>query len=130
MADENGQVLMETIEPSLLVKGERELLMQLFANLIENALRHSPRGSAIAIRASRIERFVSVSVVDNGPGIPQEFRGKVLQRFFRLESSRTTAGNGLGLSLANAIVKVHDATLELSDANPGLSATVRLEASR
>jgi signal transduction histidine kinase len=103
--------------------------MQIFANLIENALRHSPRGSTIEIRASRSERFMNVSVVDNGPGIPEALRDKVLQRFFRLESSRTTAGSGLGLSLASAIVKVHDATLELSDANPGLNATVRLEAS-
>ena len=125
MADENGQVLIETIEPSLWVMGERELLMQLFANLIENALRHSPRGSTIEIRASRHERFTNVGVVDNGPGIPEALRDKVLQRFFRLESSRTTAGSGLGLSLASAIVKVHGATLELSDANPGLCATVR-----
>lgn len=128
MADENGQLLIETIEPSLRVVGERELLMQLFANLIENALRHSPRGSSIAIRASRLGRSVQVSVVDNGPGIPGELRDKVLQRFFRLESSRTTAGSGLGLSLANAIVKVHGATLELSDAGPGLNATVRFAA--
>ncbi len=71
MADENGQVLIETIDPSLSVMGERELLMQLFANLIENALRHSPRGSTIEIRASRSERFTNVSVVDNGPGIPR-----------------------------------------------------------
>ncbi len=128
MADENGQLLIETIEPSLRVVGERELLMQLFANLIENALRHSPRGSSIAIRASGLGRSVQVSVVDNGPGIPEELRDKVLQRFFRLESSRTTAGSGLGLSLANAIVKVHGATLELSDAGPGLNATVRFAA--
>jgi signal transduction histidine kinase len=128
MADENGQVLIETIEPSLWVVGERELLLQLFANLIENALRHSPRGSTIAIRASGPGRLVQVSVVDNGPGIPEEMRDKVLQRFFRLESSRTTAGSGLGLSLASAIVKVHGATLELSDAGPGLNATVRFSA--
>jgi signal transduction histidine kinase len=125
MADENGQVLIETIDPSLSVMGERELLMQLFANLIENALRHSPRGSTIEIRASRSEGFTNVSVVDDGPGIPQALRDKVLQRFFRLESSRTTAGSGLGLSLASAIVKVHGARLELSNANPGLCATVR-----
>jgi signal transduction histidine kinase len=125
MADENGQVLIESIEPSLWIMGERELLMQLFANLIENALRHSPRGATIEIRASRHERFTKVSVVDNGPGIPEALRDKVLQRFFRLESSRTTAGSGLGLSLASAIVKVHGAALELSDAHPGLCATVR-----
>jgi signal transduction histidine kinase len=129
MADENGQVLIESIEASLQVNGERELLMQLFANLIENALRHTPRGSTISIVARRIDRWVQVSVIDNGHGIPENLRGKVLQRFFRLESSRTTVGNGLGLSMANAIVKVHDATLELADAAPGLRATVRLEAS-
>jgi signal transduction histidine kinase len=129
MADENGQVLSESIEASLQVNGERELLMQLFANLIENALRHTPRGSTIAIVARRIDRCVQVSVTDNGHGIPENLRGKVLQRFFRLESSRTTVGSGLGLSMASAIVKVHDATLELADAAPGLRATVLLEAS-
>jgi signal transduction histidine kinase len=128
MAEENGQTLIETIEPSLTVNGERELLMQLFANLIENALRHTPRGSTIAIAARRAERRVQVSVTDDGKGIPEHLRGKVLQRFFRLESSRTTVGNGLGLSMASAIVKVHDATLELTDAAPGLRATVLLEA--
>jgi signal transduction histidine kinase len=126
MAEENGQILIETIEPSLQVNGERELLMQLFANLIENALRHTPRGSTIALVARRTDRWAQVSVTDDGPGIPENLRGKVLQRFFRLESSRTTVGHGLGLSMANAIVKVHDATLELTDAGPGLRATVLL----
>jgi len=102
--------------------------MQLFANLIENALRHTPRGSTIAIAARRAEHWARVSVTDDGNGIPEHLRGKVLQRFFRLESSRTTVGNGLGLSMASAIVKVHDATLELTDAAPGLRATVLLEA--
>jgi signal transduction histidine kinase len=129
MAEENGQILIETIEPSLQVNGERELLMQLFANLIENALRHTPRGSTIALVARRTDRWTQVSVTDDGPGIPENLRGKVLQRFFRLESSRTTVGHGLGLSMANAIVKVHDATLELTDAGPGLRATVLLPSS-
>ena len=129
MADENGQILIESIEPSLQVNGERELLMQLFANLIENALRHTPRGSTISVVARRLGSSAQISVIDNGHGIPENFRDKVLQRFFRLESSRTTVGNGLGLSMANAIVKVHDATLELADAAPGLRATVLLEAS-
>ncbi|MBV8805597.1 MAG: HAMP domain-containing histidine kinase [Sinobacteraceae bacterium] len=128
MAEENGQTLSEDIEESLTVQGERELLMQLFANLIENALRHSPRGSSVAIVARKTNELVTVSVVDNGPGIPENMRTKVLQRFVRLESSRTTPGSGLGLSLANAIVKAHEATLELSDARPGLRATVSLKA--
>jgi signal transduction histidine kinase len=124
VAEENAQVLLEKVEQPLFVQGERELLMQLFANLTENALRHTPRGSTVSILASRSGASVTVSIVDNGPGIPQNMRERVLQRFFRLEVSRTTVGNGLGLSLANAIVKVHDAKLELADAEPGLRASV------
>jgi signal transduction histidine kinase len=124
MAEENGQFLLEDVEEALLVNGERELLMQLFANLTENALRHTPRGSTVSIVASRSNGKLAVSIVDNGPGILENMREKVLQRFFRLEVSRTTAGNGLGLSLANAIVKAHDARLELTDAAPGLRASV------
>jgi signal transduction histidine kinase len=126
MAEENGQTLNQAIPANLKVNGDRELLMQLFANLIENALRHSPRGASIALAAARIEDRVVVKVIDDGPGIPQSMRGKVLQRFFRLEASRTTPGNGLGLSLVDAIAKMHDAKLELSDAAPGLCVSVAL----
>jgi hypothetical protein len=65
-------------------------------------------------------------VADNGPGIPEHLRAKVLQRFFRLESSRTTPGSGLGLSLAHAVVKLHEASWVLSDNGPGLKVTVSL----
>ena len=124
MAEENGQFLLEKAAESLFVQGERALLMQLFANLTENALRHTPRGSTVAILASRSDGNVVVSIVDDGPGIPDNMREKVLQRFFRLEVSRTTVGHGLGLSLANAIVMAHGARLELADAAPGLRASV------
>jgi signal transduction histidine kinase len=123
-AEENGQTLFEKVDKALVVQGERELLMQLFANLIENALRHTPRGSTVSICASSADGRLTVSVIDNGPGIPENMRGKVLQRFFRLDVSRTTIGHGLGLSLANAIVRAHEATLELGDAAPGLRASV------
>jgi signal transduction histidine kinase len=124
MAEENGQRLLEKVDGSVVVQGERELLMQLFANLTENALRHTPRGSTVSIVASGANGIITVSIIDDGPGIPENMREKVLQRFFRLEVSRTTAGNGLGLSLANAIVHAHDAKLELADAAPGLRASV------
>ncbi len=123
-AEENGQTLLENIVKPLVVQGERELLMQLFANLTENALRHTPRGSTVTICASSSNGRLTVSVIDNGPGIPENMREKVLQRFFRLENSRTTIGNGLGLSLANAIVRAHEAALELTDAAPGLRVSV------
>jgi signal transduction histidine kinase len=123
-AEDNGQFLVTKVQDGLSVQGERELLMQLFANLTENALRHSPRGSTVCLDASRSNGRVTVEVIDNGPGIPENMRENVLRRFFRLEVSRTTAGNGLGLSLANAIVNAHGAALQLSDALPGLRASV------
>jgi signal transduction histidine kinase len=124
--EEKGQVLHERIDGGLKVRGDRELLMQLFANLLENASRHSPAGSKLEIVAQRRGDAVEAVVADTGPGIPEGMRTKVLQRFFRLETSRTTPGSGLGLSLAAAVAALHDAKLELSDNNPGLRATLRL----
>jgi signal transduction histidine kinase len=126
MAEENRQTLTQDFPADLQVHGDRELLLQLFANLIENALRHSPPGARVALAASRTDRGVIAQVIDNGPGIAPEFRSKVFQRFFRMESSRTSPGNGLGLSLVEAIAKLHAASLELSDAAPGLCVTVVL----
>jgi signal transduction histidine kinase len=122
--EEKGQQLQETIDSDLGVRGDRELLMQLFANLLENAIRHSPAGARVALVAQRRAATVEVIVADNGPGIPEALRSKVLQRFFRLETSRTTPGSGLGLSLAAAVATLHDAKLELSDNGPGLRVTV------
>jgi signal transduction histidine kinase len=130
MIEEKGQSLTEIVDSDLSVRGDRQLLLQLFANLLENAIRHTRPGAALEIRARRESGGVVVSVRDDGPGIPADMRSKVLQRFFRLETSRTTAGNGLGLSLVNAIVKMHDASLQLSDAKPGLCATVILRDAR
>lgn len=124
--DDKQQQLRETIERDLMVEGDRELLMQLFANLLENATRHSPVGSAVAVVARLCSATVEVSVSDNGPGIPEALRSKVLQRFFRLETSRTTPGSGLGLSLVAAVATLHEARLELSDNGPGLRVTVFL----
>jgi signal transduction histidine kinase len=123
-ADEKEQSLTEGIEEELTVRGDRELLTQLFANLLENAVLHAPRGAHIQVLAHREDGQVEISVTDNGPGIPESLRTKVLQRFFRLESSRTSAGNGLGLSLASAVVKLHDGSMTLSDNEPGLRVTV------
>jgi signal transduction histidine kinase len=120
VAEERGQVLTGRIVADLSIRGDRELLTQLFANLLENAITHSPPGSALSIEALSTASGVQVTVGDTGPGIPAAFRAKVLQRFYRLESSRTAPGNGLGLSLAHAIVTLHGARLDLLDNAPGL----------
>jgi signal transduction histidine kinase len=123
-AEERQQQLDEAISPGLMVTGDRELLTQLFANLLENALRHSPPGALVHVAARDSGARIEIAVSDCGPGIPEAMRAKVLQRFFRLEDSRTTPGSGLGLSLASAIVKLHSATMTLADNQPGLCVRV------
>ncbi len=122
--EEKSQTLRERITPDLTVSGDRELLTQLFANLVENATRHCPSGAHVGLIATPGANGVSVAVSDNGPGIPADMREKVLQRFVRLDASRSTPGNGLGLSMAAAVVALHDAQLHMGDNVPGLRITI------
>ena len=126
VADEGGRVLKTHIEPGVYAYGDRDLLMQALANLIENALTHTPAGSQIEIALKTTPDAVMLSVADDGPGIPQAALGKVTQRFYRLEASRSAPGSGLGLSLVAAVAELHGIPLELSDNRPGLRATIRL----
>jgi len=122
VAEEAGDRLVSTvaIAERAQVTGDRELLMQLFANLIENAIRHSPTGTRIDVALqTRGERHVAV-VADSGPGIPASERENVFRRLYRLERARSTPGSGLGLSLAAAIADLHGAAVELLDNAPGL----------
>lgn len=130
MAEEKRQTVVETIPPGLVVKGDRELLLQLFANLAENAIRHTPPGSSIEIEARQTEGQVEAVVADNGPGIPEHLRSHVFRRFYRLEASRTTIGSGLGLSLAAAIASLHESPIVLADNDPGLRATLTFPAEK
>jgi signal transduction histidine kinase len=121
--EEAGQHLESRVAASLLVNGDRELLIQAFANLVENAIRHAGPNATIAIEALR-GPSVQGSVSDNGPGVPQAERQRILLRFVRLDASRSTAGTGLGLSLVKAIADLHGASLVLSDNRPGLRVTM------
>ena len=123
--EEKSQTLHEDIAAGLGVHGDRELLTQLFANLVENASRHCDAGARIELAARATAASIEVVVADNGPGIPADMREKVLQRFVRLDASRTTPGNGLGLALAHAVATLHDAELDLGDNAPGLRVSVR-----
>jgi signal transduction histidine kinase len=126
--EERHQTLEARIDPGLRIVGDRELLTQLFANLLDNAVRHSPALARIELSASQVQDRIKVIVADNGPGIPAELREKVLQRFYRIEGSRSTPGNGLGLSLAQAIARLHDSELVLGEHASGLSVNVTLPA--
>lgn len=102
------------------VIGDRELLTQMFANLVENAIRHCPEGTQINVSLARSGGRIVAEVCDNGPGIPLGERENVFRRLYRLDKSRTTSGTGLGLSLARAIADLHGASLTLEDNKPGV----------
>ena len=112
--------------PGAIVSGDRELLIQLWCNLIENVIRHCPRGTRIRISTARSADELIVTLEDNGPGIPVDEREKVFRRLYRLERSRSTPGTGLGLSLVKAIADRHDIPVVLEDAAPGLRVVLRL----
>lgn len=110
---------------SLLVQGERTLLGQLLANLIENAQRHTPRGTDITVTLQDGAEGPLLTVADTGPGIPASEHTRVTQRLYRLDRSRNTAGNGLGLSLVEAVALLHGAAFWFEDAQPGLRVSVQ-----
>lgn len=110
------------------IRGDRELLMQLFANLIENALRHCPPGTDIAIALDRAGTTYCATVSDSGPGIPVSERENVFRRLYRIERARSTPGSGLGLSLVAAIAELHDARIDLGDNDPGLRVEITFPA--
>jgi len=107
-----------------IVKGDRELLLQLFANLVENSIRHCPAGTRIVLALYDEENGYRAEISDNGPGIPEPEREKVFRRLYRLERARSTPGSGLGLTLVQAIAELHDASIALGDHAPGLRVAI------
>ena len=119
--DENRHFAVDVNE-GLVVHGDGELLTQMMSNLVENALRHTPMGTAVSVSLRRepsTRRIVAV-VADAGLGVPSEDRDKIFRRFYRLERSRTSPGNGLGLSLVAAVADLHHASMQVLDNRPGL----------
>ncbi|MBB3932425.1 signal transduction histidine kinase [Kaistia hirudinis] len=120
-AAERGQRLELSIVDNLPpIAGDRELLTQMVANLVENAIRHCSEGTEIRMAALLAGDRVRFEISDNGPGIPPDERQRVFQRLYRLDKSRTTPGTGLGLSLVKAIADLHGAAISLNDNAPGL----------
>ena len=125
-AEESGHLLQLQLGGAgpFTVHGEKNLLGQILANLIENAIRHTPERSAIRVGLSQRGPQLEMVVSDNGPGIPAEERENVLRRLYRLDRSRSTPGSGLGLSLVAAICDLHGAKLQLTDNAPGLAVRI------
>jgi signal transduction histidine kinase len=125
VAEERGFGLVFDAEPGVVVRGDRHLVSQAFANLVDNALKYAG-GGELAIRVRQCHGRAVVEVADRGPGIPEGDRDAVFDRFVRLEPSRSTPGNGLGLSLVRAAARRHGGTARLADNCPGLRAILEL----
>jgi signal transduction histidine kinase len=134
VAEDEGLELAVEAE-SVPLHGNRELISQALANLVENAIKYGKlpvdcsagqavEAPVVTIRSQREGEAVLLSVADRGPGIPEADRARAVERFVRLEASRTLPGSGLGLSLASAVATLHGGELRLSDNDPGLCATL------
>ena len=130
LIEEEGGALKLSDLPQLLVRGDRQLLAQAFSNIIDNAMKYggSSGGSAVhvSLAAEAGNGMAIITIADTGSGIAEADRERVLDRFVRLDDSRTKPGNGLGLSLVASVMKLHGGALELGDAAPGLKATLTL----
>jgi len=133
LADEKGIALTVDAPAAAPVRGNRELVSQALANLIDNAIKYAgPNGqlngapAEIVVKAGNDGERIALSVADRGPGIAEADRGRVVERFVRLEQSRSAPGSGLGLSLAAAVARLHGGELKLEDNHPGLRSTIAL----
>ncbi len=128
LAEERQLTLALRVPDTLTVVGDRDLIQQAVANLLDNAVKFSPPGGEILLSASIAEDRVEIAVADRGPGIPEADRGRAVERFFRGEQARNTPGFGLGLALVQAVATLHEGSLVLEDAMPGLRAVIRMPA--
>jgi len=135
LADDKGLVLTIDAPAAAPVRGNRELVSQALANLVDNAIKYAARDDAapaggappeIKVKAMSEGDRILLTVSDNGPGIPEADRARAVERFVRLEQSRSLPGSGLGLSLAQAVAHLHGGDLKLEDNRPGLRTVISL----
>jgi signal transduction histidine kinase len=120
LCEDKGLEFKAELTPGLHAKGNREILAQALANMLDNAVKYTPAGGAVMLRVRRRSSGdIEISVTDTGPGVPASDRARVIERFVRLEHSRNQPGVGLGLSLVAAVARSHRGHLEL-DEGPGV----------
>jgi signal transduction histidine kinase len=119
-AEQDGTRLIIVGDPEVAVTGDRDLIFDAIANLVDNAIKHGRAGGQVVVANESIDGRPVISIADDGPGIPADQYEHVFKRFYRLEASRYTPGNGLGLSLVAAVARLHGARIELLDNAPGL----------
>lgn len=129
-AEEQHHRIVENIAPNVILDGDKELITQLTVNLLDNAINHTSEGTTIEINLGESVSTVVLEVADNGCGVPTSERVRILERFYRCEDSRSTSGNGLGLSLVDAIAGLHRANVAVLDNEPGLKIRIEFPQSR
>ena len=125
-AEERGISLVAEVDSAAATLGDPSLLASAVANLIDNALKYAGAAATVRVRTTGEQETVTIIVEDNGPGIPEDERTRVVERFYRVDRSRSVPGNGLGLSIVSAIASLHWGSLQLEDAAPGLRARLVL----
>jgi signal transduction histidine kinase len=132
VAEDDGIALETAVAPGVTVRANRELIGQALVNLVENALKYARpadgQAGKITVGLRRDGTRMLIEVGDNGPGIPEEDRARVVERFVRLEKSRTEPGSGLGLSLVAAVARLHGGSFRIEDNGPGVRAVIDLPA--
>jgi signal transduction histidine kinase len=119
-AEEKGLSLDSSGASGIMINGDRDLLFDALSNLVDNAIKYGRKGGRVTLTVTAKNGTTTVSVADDGPGIPVDEHQHVFKRFYRLEQSRATSGYGLGLSLVAAVARLHGAAIELLDKEPGL----------
>ncbi len=126
IAEDHGHPLALSRADTATIDGDANLLRQMVVNLIENAMRHTPIATPIDVRIEALQSSILIIVTDQGPGIPAEKHGEVIRRFGRLAANSHASGQGLGLTLVDAIARLHGGSLRLDDAKPGLRVIIDL----
>lgn len=125
---EEKNVSINEVKTDLKTFGDRDMLFQLFANILDNAVKFTPENGKVEVSVNQLGQLVSISIADTGPGIKKEDKKRIFDRFYREEKSRTTPGSGLGLSLVYAVLKLHAGHIEVNDNNPGSRFEIFLKA--
>ncbi|HIF9334926.1 TPA: sensor histidine kinase [Photobacterium damselae] len=125
VADDAGMILnVHTPKLPLVIQGDRELLIQQLANLVENALRYCPKGSELALICRGGNKHIMIEMKDNGPGIPEQEKERVFERLYRINKARNDGGLGIGLSLVKVIAELHRGNVMLFNCYPGLEVVI------
>jgi signal transduction histidine kinase len=124
LADDGSTTLSVEVAPVQPIRGDRALLFEMLTNIVNNAIKFTPPGGAIRIAVMSVPGGARMEVVDDGPGIPEDERHAVLQPFYRAKNASRFGGSGLGLSIVSAVVRVHDFSMRIADAEPGTRVTI------